>query len=243
VAKAAILFLIGAVCGVGLPPADGQTITFSGYDWQVKSGEKLGPGPNAWDASNVWVDEKGRLHLKISHRNGLWACAEVSTTRRFGFGTYQFQVVGRVDQLDRNVVLGLFNYPPRTVGPDGTNEIDIEFARWGQADAPNGNYTVWPAKPGVKESGKTFRFTLTGEYTTQRFTWKSRSILLQSLHGHRDDNDEEFGRWLFHPGDYVARIPQQPMPVLINLWLFRGKAPTDGKEVEIILQNFKFTPE
>jgi hypothetical protein len=189
------------------------------------------------------MDDKGRLHLKISRKNDRWACAEVSTTRRFGFGTYQFQVVGRVDQLDRNVVLGLFNYPPRSVGPDGTNEIDIEFARWGLPDAPIGNYTIWPAEQGVKQTSKTFSFTLTDDDTTQRFTWKKESILLQSLRGHRDDSDEEFGRWLFHPADYQRRIPQQPMPVLINLWLFRGKAPTDGREVEIILMGFKFTPE
>jgi hypothetical protein len=30
---------------------EGKTLTFSGYDWTVKSGTNIGPGPNDWDAS------------------------------------------------------------------------------------------------------------------------------------------------------------------------------------------------
>lgn len=36
-----------------LPPA--TTLQFSGYTWEVRSGEG-GPGPNHWSAQNVWVD-------------------------------------------------------------------------------------------------------------------------------------------------------------------------------------------
>jgi hypothetical protein len=38
-----------------------------------------------------------------------------------------FQTNGRLDLLDDNVVLGLFNYPTEDVGPDGTHELDIEL--------------------------------------------------------------------------------------------------------------------
>ncbi len=123
------------------------------------------------------------------------------------------------------------------------DEIDIEFAHWGNAEADYGNYTIWPAKKGTKETSHTFKFTLNGDYTTQRFTWKSKSILCQSLHGHRDDNREEFGSWLFKLEKYLDAIAQQPMPVLLNLWLFQGHSPSDGKEVEIIINSFKFIPE
>lgn len=222
--------------------ARAETLKFSGYEWEVKSGEKLGPGPNAWNAANVWVDKKGWLHFKITHKDNQWACAEVSTTKRFGFGTYEFQVEGRIDKFDKNIVLGLFNYPPRDVGGDETNEIDIEFARWGLADAPNGNFTVWPAKAGVKQTSETFRFTLDSALTTQRFVWDSRSILFESLRGNGKKRSDAFGQWRFAPEEAQDRIPQQPMPVLINLWLFQGHVPTDGKEVEIVIRSFKFTP-
>jgi hypothetical protein len=32
------------------------------------------------------------------------------------------------------------------------------------------------------------------------------------------------------------------MPVHINLWLFKGLAPKNGQEVEVIIHGFKFTP-
>jgi hypothetical protein len=235
--------LLLALCLFSALPALSQTLKFSGYEWEVRSGDRGGPGPNAWSATNVWLDAKGWLHLKISHQNGDWSCAEVTMNQRLGFGTYQFQVMGHLDKFDRNVVLGLFNYPPSEIGPDGTNEIDIEFAHWGRADAPIGNYTVWPAKENVRQTSKTFDFTLKGDSTTQRFIWNSQGILFQSLHGRRDDNRSEFGKWLFQPMESGDRIPQQPLPVHINLWLFQGQAPFDGKEVEIVIQSFKFTPD
>jgi hypothetical protein len=32
------------------------------------------------------------------------------------------------------------------------------------------------------------------------------------------------------------------MPVHLNLWLFKGLPPKDGREVEIVVQAFEFTP-
>ena len=63
---------------------------------------------------------------------------------RLGFGTYQFKVIGRPDLFDDNVVLGLFNYTRPDVGPDATNEIDIEFAKWGGSQSQMGNWAVYP---------------------------------------------------------------------------------------------------
>lgn len=233
--------MVLAVLFACIGQVSGQTIKFSGYEWKVKSGEKLGPGPNRWSAANVRVDAEGLLHLKIAQREGVWECAELNTVRRLGLGAYQFQIVGKIDRLDKNVVLGLFNYPTPDVGEDGTNEIDIEFARWGDATFPIGNYTVWPATKTVKETTHPFRFSLTKDVTTQRFTWSSNSILFQSLLGRRDDSKDVYQTWLFQPAT-AAAIPQQPMPVFINLWLFRGQAPSDGAEVEIVIKSFKFTP-
>jgi len=133
--------IAGALClliaaGASLPA---KTIIFSGYEWTVKSGTHQGPGPNDWDERNVWVDQSGYLHLKLTKHGDRWYCAEVLTKDRLGFGRYQFWVVGRLDRLDPTVVFGLFNYPMSDVGPDGTNEIDIEFAQWGKPKALMGN--------------------------------------------------------------------------------------------------------
>src|SRR5579859_4363234 len=130
-----------------------KDIEFGGYSWAVRSG-RGGPGPNAWDENNGWLDSSTNLHLKISQRDGKWSCAEITMRKRVGFGRYQFQVTGRIDRFDDNVVLGLFNYPTRDVGSDGTHEIDIEFSRWGNAKNPMGNHTVWPVEKALKHVSK-----------------------------------------------------------------------------------------
>ncbi len=221
-------------------------IVFNGYVWEVRLPGTGGPGPNVWNPENVWVDKAG-LHLKISHvpnnPKAEWQCAEISTKQALGMGTYQFQVTGPIDRLDQNIVLGLFDYPPSLeVGPDGTNEIDIEFSRWGHADAPIGSYTIYPAsgKRGENDSHP-FSFTLKGDNTTQRFVRTADSITLQSLQGHRGDNKSEIAHWVYAPLD-KRLIPQAPLPVHINLWLFQGKAPTNNKEITITIKQFKFTP-
>jgi hypothetical protein len=220
----------------------GKDIEFGGYTWSVRSG-RGGPGPNAWDEKNVWLDPATNLHLKISYRDGQWSCAEVTMRKRLGFGRYNFQVIGRLDQLDDNVVLGLFNYPPADVGTDESHEIDIEFARWGKDKNPIGNYTVWPVDKSLKQVSKSFAFTLADDHTTHQFVWSREAVKFRSLRGNSTEEGQEISSWIYRPAEPVRRISQQPMPIHINLWLFRGMAPKNGQEVEVIIHQFKFTAE
>ena len=225
------------VAAAGNLPA--ATIQFSGCEWTVRSGQG-GPGPNAWEEKNVWLDGEGLLHMKISNRDGKWSCAEVTTRQRLGFGRYEFQVVGGIDRLDDNVVLGLFNYPTADVGGDATHEIDIEFARWGKATNPMGNYTVWPVEKALRQTSKAFPFTLAGSSSTHRFEWNLTRVRYESWQG-LGDAGQEITNWTFKPEDATRRISTAPMPVHINLWLFQGKAPKDQKEVEVVIRSFRFT--
>lgn len=214
------------------------TIQFSGYTWNVKNGSHIGPGPNNWSRNNVWVDSNGFLHLKISKDSatGKWYCAEVSTQQTFGFGRWQFWVEGRIDKMDKNVVLGLFNYS----GNDGFDEMDIEWARWGNDTYPNCNYTVWPAETGFENFSYVQEVSLSGKNTTQRFTRTSNSVTFQSLQGFRDNNANQFATaTCTDPPNSISTLA---MPAYINLWLFKGHAPSNGKEVEIIIHKFSYTP-
>jgi len=219
-----------------------KDIEFGGYTWTVRS-NRGGPGPNEWAEHNAWLDASTNLHLRITQREGKWSCAEVTMRKRVSFGRYQFQVSGRLDLLDDNVVLGLFNYPTRDVGPDATHEIDIEFARWGNPKNPMGNYTVWPVEKSRKQVSKSFPFTLTGEQTTHRFIWSHDAVKFRSMQGYHDDDGDEIKAWVYSPKEPSRFISQQPMPVHINLWLFKGLAPKNAQEVEVIIHNFNFTPE
>ena len=209
-----------------------KTITFSGWEWTVKNVALMGPGPNAWDENNVWVDDAGRLHLKISERDGKWQCAELYSRQRFGFGRYQWQIVGRTDNLDPQIVLGLFPYTRPDVGPDGTNEIDIEFTRWGKAATPIGNFSVWPAVSVPKSATPThaFDFKLDGDHTTNRFDWSATGVEFWLLGGHRDDDQNIIAHWKYAPDEPRKLVPQNPLPLHINFWLFRGAPPPEREK-------------
>ncbi len=215
-----------------------STIEFSGYTWNVRNSKnKLqGPGANRWAPNNVWVDASGNLHLKITKDSatGRWYCAEVSSKKLFLYGKYQFWVEGAIDKFDKNIVLGLFNYS----GADGFDEMDIEIARWGNSAWPNLNYTLYPAQGASGVYSYTQQFTLNGTYTTHRFTRSQTAVQFQSLHGFTNNNTNQFALQTCTKPPYA--ISELAMPVYINLWLFQGHPPTDGKEVEVVIHKFSF---
>lgn len=228
-------------------------LLFSNLLWNVRTG-KGGPGPNNWSANSAFVDSQGRLHLRIYQSNGRWYCPEIVTTAPLGFGQYWFYVIGDIAHIDPNAILGLFNYTTPDVGPDGTNEIDIEFSTWGSTDpsALNSGYTVWPNEINHKRSVLTFNFTFTQHlknllqgsdlYSTNGFTWASKTVFFQSGYGHYKDYAIKFMDLLYAPPDYLDRIPQHPLPLHMNFWLLGGMAPMSGLPQEIIIKKFCFQP-
>ncbi len=213
-----------------------STISFSGYTWYVENSEQLcNPGPNYWsnNPENVWVDENGWLHLKITNRNGKWYCAEVTTTQTFGYGTYAFYVASNIANLDRNVILGLFAYK------DDAHEVDIEFSKWGDEYNPNAWFTVQPPPYINGRNQKTFNLQLNGDYSTHYFTWSRRSIFFQSFHGHYPIGTQPSSNIIESFTSY-SRTSAQGVRAHINLWLYHGNYPSDGMPVEVIIKNFKF---
>ena len=246
---ASLFALVVVAAPAPAPVRADKTIEFGGLLWQVRAQDLAGPGPNDWSADNVWVDSQKRLHLKITppaRAGGLWQCAEIYTGEKFGFGRYQWRIAGRPDGFDPQVVLGLFNYPAPATNPDGTNEIDIEFSRWGHAQYPNGNYTIWPAVPnnGDKLStslSKTFEFKLKQAASVHRFDWSARGVEFWSRDG-AGESGAVVGHWKYISPAPKQEIPQQPLPLHLNLWLAEGKAPQNGKPVEITISDFSFVP-
>ncbi len=218
------------------------SINFAGLTWDVKEAysSTVGPGPNYFSKDNVWVDVNGKLHLKIRKvSNNKWTCAELKTQQLFVNGVYQFWVEGRPDLFDKNIVLGLFSYPcvNDICEPDGTHEIDIEFAKWGNAnETENLIYNAYPTMIGGANYHKTFPVSLAeGTYSTHRYTRSSSSVFFQSLYGHRKDDTGQFVSTTS-----TNTVSTLAMPVYINLWLFKGKLPSDENEVEIVIRDFKF---
>jgi len=217
----------------GGKPGYPTSIVWSGHTWQVKSSQsKVGPGPNFFSASaeNVSVDAQGRLHLRITYRNGRWNCAEIISNESFGYGTYSFDVASPIDGLDPSVVLGLFTWSDKAAY--NHREIDIEFGRWGNAsDTTNAQYVVQP----YDLAGHLRRWTLPVGATpsTHDFVWRSSRVDFASFANGWTTTWSFAGAGVPRAGGENARL---------NLWLYGGVPPTNGQDVEVIVSGFVFAP-
>lgn len=212
------------------PTYSTRVINFSGYEWIVRtSDDKMeGPGPNKFSDSeeNVWVDEQGRLHLKIVQRNGYWYCAGVTLKHSQGHKKYVFYVSSRVDQLDENVVGGLFTYK------NDDEEIDIEFSKWSNSTNQNAQFALQPAyKIGNKNR---FDLNLKSNLSTHFFDWQANEIEYGSYQGHTlsPENDALINAWTYTGSDIP---PENDERLKMNLWLFKGQSPKNAQPAEMII--------
>lgn len=233
--------LTAAAISANARKAGSRTIRFSGYTWHVRNSaiSRSGPGPNYFSSrrENVWLDGRGRLHLEAVKRDGRWYCAEIFSARSFAYGTYIFTLAGRVDRLDRNAVLGLFTW-----GGDAPahayREIDIEFSKWGEREAPNAQYVVQPWQHAGNEHR--FKLALSSVFSVHSFQWSAERVLFSSSRGRTPKSSGALQTWAYSGADVP---PAGAAHARINLWLVDGKPPSDGRSVEIVVQAFRFIPE
>ena len=204
-------------------------ITWSGYTWKVKGGVG-GPGPNNWNdsSSNIWVDGQGNLHLNIIKIGNKWYCSEITLLQSLGYGEYTFEVSTNVENLDKNIVFGLFTYET------DSKEIDIEFSRWGNSAMVDGWFTVQPP-PYNTLNQNSFALNLSGDYSTHKFIWNSSEIYFQSYYGHGLVN--LINQWSYKGAN---NPPAGKEKLHLNLWLFNGNAPFNLQEAEVVIKSFKF---
>ena len=216
------------------PFQDANTLRFSGRNWVVKtSQEPVGPGPNVFSSRNAWVDEDGRLHLKISNQGGRWTCAEVICQRKhLGYGLYKFTVAD-TSTLPPNAVLGLFTWDPKA-GERHNREMDIEVSRWNDPGNANGQYVIQPFSRPENIS----RYSIPRGAATHQFIWSRGVVSFQSAHlqgsSARKIHEHTFRAGVPVPGGEQIRI---------NFYLAGGLPQTKGADLEVVVDKFEFHPQ
>jgi len=148
---------------------------------------------------------------------------------------HRFYIDGHVDNRDKNVVFGAFLYQDFPL-PQRQKEIDIEFSRFGEAEADNLWYVVWG--PGDNHHPHSSSFSLAGDFSAHSFNWQPTQIDFESHHGHYDKPPSPqyvIAEWAY-TGEYVPHEVDN-LHIHLNLWLFRGGSPSDGQEVEVIIRH------
>lgn len=217
-----------------------DTLDFSGYKWLVKESfdKHTGPGRNYFSGSkeNVWIDEDGRLHLKLKYKNDRWYCSEVRMLNSLGYGKYIFYIDQLPQALDKDVVIGLFMYDHSDTS-NFHKEIDIEFSKWGKDTALNTQYVIQPFEE------KAFRFdTDLRRATRHEFSVRKRKINFNSRYEHGINPDSislKYQEWKYR-SDQVYKTSDEK--VSINVWLYKASEPSNLKEMEVIISRFEFTP-
>src|SRR6266705_1384088 len=200
---------LAIVNGEGAAPVlpSPKTLHFSGYEWTTSSGPIFHVGSRQFfDPTNVWTDERGALHLRISGSPGKWAGAELKLTRSLGYGTYRFHVRD-ASHLEPSALLTLITWDG--VGRESTRrELDIELGRWGQLDNTNMNYIVQPYY--VPANVVAFRVP-PGLYT-HSFQWEPEKVTFSTVagsgntRGGRVTNRHVFSSGVPSPAGQTVRI-------------------------------------
>ncbi|MBK7255502.1 MAG: hypothetical protein IPI04_16730 [Ignavibacteria bacterium] len=108
-------------------------LNWSGFTWCVigSNDTRCYPGPHYFSSNTDNVrDSTGDLHIKITNRNGRFYCAEMHTVENGRVRSLYIAVSSRIDNLDKNVVLGLFTWNDKNCITNANSELDIEFTRW-----------------------------------------------------------------------------------------------------------------
>jgi hypothetical protein len=211
-----------------------KILNFSGYEWTTSTGPIFHSGSrNFFDPANVWTDETGALHLRVSGSPGKWTAAELKLTRNLGYGTYSFQVRD-VSHLEPSSLLTLITWDG--VGTESNRrELDVELGRWGHLDNANVDYVVQP----YYVPANFVAFRAPPGLSTHSFRWEPGRVTFSTVAGSGNSgggrviNQHVFTSGVPFPGGESVRIA---------LYVFhQGQIPLK-KENEVIIDKFEYLP-
>ena len=134
-------------------------------------------------------------------------------------------------------MLGLFLYHPASL-----EEADVEVARWGRAQNPNGLFGLYRQE---RHDAQPFRFVLPeGTYSTYQIEWLPEQLRFVGQYGHRSDEEAVFARWQYPKKPVLGDLlfERRHLQVRMNLWLYGGRQPQNGKDVEVVIHDFQYRP-
>jgi hypothetical protein len=110
----------------------------------------------------------------------------------------------------------------------------------------NADWTVYAPSTSVMPWEDDFLFSLNGgSATTSRIDWTSTGIVGTIMSGFQPIGATQsvLATKSYMPGGNVStEIPQQALPLGMNLWCFMAP-PASGQDVEIVIQDFQFIPD
>jgi hypothetical protein len=209
------------------PPKE---LRFSGFDWDVRSQPSdRGGAPNEYDPGNAWVDDSGRLHLRITKGAKGWRCSEVRLKDSLGYGTYSFTVSDTGD-LQPAAVLGFYTYDQGAPGQNN-REMDIEVSRWGDPSNKRAQYAVQP----YYISANVVRFEAPAGKLKHSMHWVPGRADFQTVEVGRNRTVAKYS--------FTSGVPSAGEEVMFIALYAYGKARVPLKQqTEVVVDRFEYIP-
>ncbi|HYP07891.1 MAG TPA: hypothetical protein VER03_16790 [Bryobacteraceae bacterium] len=223
---------VGRVKGRGYKdPESLKGLRFSGFDWDVRyQPSDRGGGMNDYDPANAWLDDRGRLHLRITKGPKGWRCSEIRMKDPLGYGTYSFTIAD-VGHLEPAAVLGIYTYDP-TAQRQNYREMNIEFSRWGDALNKTAQFAIQP----YYISANVVRFNVPPGKLKHSLHWAPGRADFRTVHaagGGPSVADYSFTSGVPSPGEES---------IYIALYAYgRARAPL-RRETEVVVERFDYIP-
>ena len=216
---------VAVVSGSAQPPS--PVIDFSGYQWRLRDAPSSRGGQNIYSPSNISVDEKGAMHLRITKLEKDWSCAEASMTRNLGYGTYEWVVRG-LDALEPAAVFGMFTYDYAS-GALHNRVMNIEISRWGEPTKKNAQYVLQP----YYVAANVHRFNAPAGTVTFSLHWEQDRATFRTLRGSTNVSEHVFTAGVPSPGIESIRIV---------LYVYRGSVVSLQHPMEVVIERFTYFP-
>ena len=217
--------VLAVATAIGPAPSPPKEIQFSGYPWRVREAGRLQSGQtDFYEPGNVWIDQAGCLHLRVTKRGDEWLCSEVTLSRSLGYGTYRF-VVRDISHLDPAAVL--------IVGPAA--KMAIELSRWGRQEDKNAQYVITP----YMVPANTVRFMAPRGTLSHWLEWKADQATFRTVRG----SSPKSGGDVISEHTFTSGV-QSPgnEGVSLNLYIHAKTRDPLKHAFEVIIEKFEFFP-
>ena len=202
-------------------------VDFSGYQWRLRTVPSGRGGQNVYSPSNITVDAKGSMRLRIAKTETDWSCAEASLTRNLGYGTYEFVVQG-LDALEPAAVFGMFTYD-YAGGAQHNREMATEISRWGDPTRKNAQYVLQP----YYVAANVHRFNAPRGTLTFSLRWEHGRARFRTLRGRTLASEHVFTAGVPTPGLESIRVV---------LYVYRGAVVKPQHPMEVVIERFTYFP-
>lgn len=219
---------IATVSGTGtFVPPPRKTLTFSGYEWEIRVQPNERRGQNEYDARNASVDQEGHLHLLVTQRDGRWTSAEVQLTRSLGYGAYMFDLRD-TSALGASAAFEIYMWDEAAI-EQHHRELNINIGHVGDGRTSNAQYVLQPDDIATN----VFRFLAPSGRLTHGFRWQSGQLAFNSRRAKTLVAERQFTAGVPAPGAERAHMLLQ---------YIRDSPGPPGKDIEVVVERFAYLP-